>query len=105
MAAKALLDCLEAPSWSKTTSDIVQSAAILDKLPDITQPDAVAGSKTQSEARKADPAWCDAEVLLELTEKQRETVKRCVTHWSEKGALPGGRYSAALLVAFGLGAE
>ena len=102
----ALTDVLEAPGWSKTPADIMLAGQILvEVIPEITRPEAVVKARTQSEARKADGPWCDLPVTLEVTEKQRECVKRCLTHWTEKGALPGGRYSSAMLGGFGFTAE
>lgn len=105
MSAKGLSEMLEGAGWAKTPQDIVGSAAILDKLPTITVPENIAAAKSQSAARMADATWCDLEVKFELSEKQRETVKRCLTFWSEKSAISGGRYSSTLLLAFGLGGE
>jgi hypothetical protein len=106
MSAAALTEVLEAPGWSKTPADIMLAGQLLvDVLPEITRPEAVVKARTQAECRKADAAWCDLAIAFEVSEKQREAVKRCLTHWTEKGALPGGRYSAALLAAFGFTAE
>lgn len=108
LAAKALADTLEGAGWAKSPADIVCAGAVLvDVLPEINEPEAVAKAKSQALARKADAAWCDAEItgIRQLTEKERDTCKRCLTFWSEKGALPAGRYTTALLTHFGLGGE
>ena len=106
LSVKCLTDCLEGAGWSKGPADIVLGGQLLvDVLPEVTLPEAVTKAKSQAESRKADAAWCDAPVEFEVTEKQRDAVKRCLTFWTEKGAIPGGRYSSALLLAFGLGGE
>lgn len=104
LAAKALADALEGPGWAKGPADIVLAGQVLvDVLPEIALPENVATARTQAACHKANAEWCGQEIAFRLTEKQREMVKRALTHWAEKGALPAGRYTTALLTAFGLG--
>lgn len=109
ISLKMLSEVLESTGWAKpphATSDIIHAGRVLtDPKMDFVIPDELNAVRSQNAARRIDPKWCDKELEFEINEKERATCERAIRHCTENGALPGGRYSSALLAAFGIKAE
>ncbi len=106
LAVFLLSGALEQPGWATTSRDHGEAFRLLESIiPELKQPDEIAGVRTQREARQKDAAWCTAPHAFEITERQRDTIKKCLTALRDKAAMPTGWASQVLLVAFGLADE
>jgi hypothetical protein len=109
LSAQILGQLLESTGWAKpphATSDIIHAGEVLAQPGmDFKIPDELNKARTQSDARRTDAKWCDKPVELEISVKAHATCERAIRHGTENAILPGGRYTSALLSAFGFKTE
>lgn len=94
-AAVLLSSMLIAPGWYEDGVTAARACAILE-MPELDQDPGE--RKDGSDELKA---WESEVVALELTERQRDTIKTCVEKHAKGGRMPLGRAAGALLRAFG----
>ncbi len=101
LAAFILRDGLGLPGWATTPRDFAGALPLLDKLENLVPafPEELKKCTTQAAALKANAAWCRAEIPVECSTREREAAAKCVRHLIEKGILPVGFATAALLSA------
>lgn len=101
-----LTGALEQPGWAVTSRDHGCAFQLLETvLPAVKLPEELRSCSTQRAARDAAPSWCSQMLAVDITERQRDTVKKCLSTLRDKGALPPGWGTFALLSAFGLADE
>jgi len=92
---KILEECLNAIGWAKSISDIMLSGGVLSKLPEQKIPE---GAITQKDFI----AWQRLDApIFEVSDKERETIRKCLTHFTTEGKIPASVQSATLFAAFG----
>lgn len=91
---RILSDLLGSTGWCKTTQDIIVSGGLLARLPEESIPDRMTVSEFTTWAAKLVAEFT-------ITEKERDTVKKCIKHFVEEGKVPGNKYATELLLAFG----
>lgn len=98
-AVKFLRDMLALPGWANTVKDIILGGQLLvDVVPEVPNPPEGADANDREKVM----GWANTEVAeFEVTENQREAVRRCLKHFAEKGAIPPVKNAMLLLVAFG----
>ena len=105
-ALYVLASGLEQPGWAETSRDHGCAFQLLENvLPAITLPEELKTAVTQRDARNRAPVWCSEMIAITITERQRDTVKKCLGALLKKQALPPGWATFSLLSAFGLGEE
>jgi len=98
-AVNLLRNIISGTGWAKTTQDIILGGGLLadTRLPEY---------ENIPTEKKAAMEWAKAPAPeFEVSEKEREAVKRAITHFCTQGALPIGLASAELLKVFGFTAE
>jgi len=98
-SVKFLRDMLAMPGWATNVGDIVLGGQLLcDVVPETDDPPAGEDANNREKVM----AWANVDKPeFELTEKQRESARRCLKHFAEKGAIPPVKNAMLLLVAFG----
>ena len=94
-----LRSIIEGNGWAKTTSDIIHGGGLLAKgrLPDVGPlPEADVDAKAFAE--KPAPEF-------EVSEKEREAIKRAIKFFAESGNIKPSSFSLEVLLAFGFTAE
>lgn len=106
LAVACLRDNLEIPGWATLISDQGIACKLLDTvIPEVPQPEEIKKARTQTSAREANTTWCNEPKEFEITDRQRDTVRKALKFHLERGSLPPGRYTFAVLKAFGLSSE
>lgn len=110
-AINLLKQVLSSLGWYTETSDAYRAGQLLEspefELPRPPHDQVLSGSpevraEQQAAAERAALAWVRTKVSLECTEKQRETMKRCVESFMKKGGLPAGEVTNRILDQLGL---
>jgi hypothetical protein len=100
-AAKYLQDLLNVLGWAKTTNDIIIGGSLLStKLELTTFPEATAEETVRAYEARVLP-WMNTKMDLELTDKERDCVRRCLEHCSKEARIRVSKYSSELLTVFG----
>lgn len=97
-AVHLLRSIVDAPGWAKSTSDIIVGGGLLsdDRLPEYKD------APTDKTSKEESKAWLEkAASPFEITEKEREAIKRAIEHFTGQGNIKASKYSAELLKAFG----
>lgn len=103
-AVFVLAAALEQPGWAVTSRDHGATFQLLETvLPECKLPDELrARMTTQRQARQEFPLWCSEPIALSISEKQRDTIKKCLQTLRDRGALMPGWATYSLLSTFGL---
>ena len=111
-AVRYLRDMLASTGWAKSINDIILGGGLLvDVLPEPSEPPVI----TPVEREAADQArirlaahtanvktWSALPVPeFDVTEKQRDCIRRCIKHFAEQGSIPPTPQAFVLLTAFG----
>lgn len=98
------------PGWIESVNDLAISSCLLGgtfgEFDAKYVPHKVTGRDgKETEIEVLDAAWAKATAEHSFSEKERDTVKRCLTALAKKGTLPPGKPALELLSAFGLTPE
>jgi len=90
--------------WAEEPADYYNAGSLLEneleklpKAPTFENPTAF----SETDVQKHD-AWANAEFVFELTESERDTVKKCLVLALKQKQLPIGRYTNIIIKTFGL---
>lgn len=115
-AVRYLRDMLASTGWAKSINDIILGGGLLvDVLPEPSEPptttpverEAADQARIRLLAHTADvKAWAALPVPeFDVTEKQRDCIRRCIKHFAELGNIPPTPQAYVLLTAFGYSSD
>lgn len=100
---------LDTPGWAKTTKlQYVGGELVANVLPEVdttwvkNEREVALLTREQRKAyRDADQAWCAKPIDLEISDRQRETIRTCLEKLTEAGALGANKWNFPLFETFG----
>lgn len=96
-AVNLLRSIVSGNGWAKTIQDIMLGGGLMVKLPEY--------ANIPTEDKKA-KEWAEIkEAEFEVTEKERDSIKKAIAHFVELGAIPTNKGAVELLTAFGYAPE
>lgn len=87
IAWKMIRDLLNAPGWATTPKDIFV-AGKMDDEGTIGLP-----HEPEKLTSETDEAWCSTPVEIEISENQREAIKKCLLAHVSRGAIGANKWS------------
>lgn len=90
--------------WAEEPTDYYNAGLILEtELFKLPKPPKFANPEnfTEGDVQLHDD-WANASFIIELTEGERDTIKKCLTGVLKSKSLPVGKYTNTLIKAFGL---
>jgi hypothetical protein len=103
-AVRLLAQVLAQLGWYTETSDAYRAGAVLE-MPELDTGQAPTGPNGSPAGDDLVVPWLRQPRSIAISDKQRETCRRCVAHHLAKGALPPGPYTNRLIRALGLAPE
>lgn len=108
-----LRNFLAQPGWARTTKDIYLGGKLLaETLPELdiswvrNDKELAAMASEEREAYRAiDREFCDKPCEIEISDGERDVVRKCMEKLTEGGVVPPGKYTFRLFDIFGFKPE